>query len=296
MEWLKYYRHKVTTAVHRKEIGVGGGLLEHMRGEAGSALRKAYHGPPVYEENGIPACFEADERAQSCVTDILQLVSGHNLFGFVRRYRKPLLGSMHMLHPHLDDGRHLGDADDSLRRNVEHSNSDSCYKADDAQGRQCRTRSMLNVRQHTDWHEGEDGSEYADLELHVFGKVIARASRLRQQENDEFKGESTTSFRDSVFVYLTSEASDHTGDPDGGQLWSSHPGTGFLGTIYGLGETNPRKVCTVHGPDGNLTHRIVQHQTPMVGKIPFKIIYFLFFSSLTLCCVASQTSNFLHEH
>lgn len=282
MEWLKYYRHKVTTAVHRKEIGVGGGLLEHMRGEAGSALRKAYHGPPVYEENGIPACFEAEERAQSCATDILQLVSGHNLFGFVRCYQKPLLGSSNMLHPHLDDGRNLGDADDTLRRNVEHSNSDSpCRKTDDAHGHQCRTHSMLDVRQHTDWHGENGGSEYADLELHVFGKVIARASRLRQQENDEMRGESTTTIRDSVFVYLTlEEASDHAGDPDGG-LWSSHPETGFLGTIYGLGQTNLRKVCTVHGPDGNLTHRIVQHQTPMVGMI--YIYGFIFF--LGLCVV-----------
>lgn len=61
-----------------------GGLLEGVRGELGSALRKAYHGLSVHDEEGIPACVEVDERAEPHVdSGIQQLISDHNLFNWL---------------------------------------------------------------------------------------------------------------------------------------------------------------------------------------------------------------------
>lgn len=224
VEWLRQYRSAVTSAVHRFELGVGGGLLEGVRGELGSALRKAYHGPPVYEEKGIPACFEADERAEPHVgSDILQLVSGHNLFGFVRAPQRAMLESSQSNIRITDNARDYSSVSSS---NLGHST----FKQS----------------------PGDEAveSEYVELELHVFGKVIARASRVQS--------DSTQKAGDCIYVYSALSDSEI-------ERPVPKSGSNLIGTIHGLGDVNPQLVCAVHGPDGKLTHRIVQHQSPLVG-------------------------------
>lgn len=246
VEWLRHYRSAVTAAVHRRELGVGGGLLEDVRGEVGSALRKAYHGPPVYEEKGIPDCFEADERAEPLVgSDILQLVSGHNLFGFVRVPQHPMLVS---LQSHIKAIEDRTTRDHSYVNSSDHSNL----------GHKGHSRSMHNDRQSSGNEAVE--SEYVDLELYVFGKVIARASRV-QPEVDDFSLNGSES-RDCIYVYSALQ------DSQDSKRQSLNSGSDLIGTIHGLGDVNPQIVCAVHGPDGKLTHRIVQHHSPLVGKDP----------------------------
>lgn len=237
VKWLRHYRSAVTSAVHRREIGVGGGLLEGVRGELGSALRKAYHGPPVYEEKGIPNCFEADERAEPHVgSDILQLVSGHNLFGFVRVPRHSMLESSE-LHIKASDGT-TGNT-----REYSYANSSDHYNF----GHVGHSHSMQSPGNET------VESEYVDLELHVFGKVIARASRVQPEVDD-----SSLKSSDCIYVYSALPSSEENRQT----LKSS---SDLVGTIHGLGDVSPQVVCAVHGPDGQLTHRIVQHHSPLVG-------------------------------
>jgi hypothetical protein len=256
VKWLKQYRSAVTSAVHRREIGVGGGLLEGVRGELGSALRKAYHGPPVYEERGIPHCFEAEERAEPQVgSDILQLVSGHNLFGSVRVPRQPMLESLQSHATAVDD--RIGDSS--------HVNSSHHHNLG-------YSRSMHNDRQSSGNEAVE--SEYVELEVQVFGKVIARASRV--QPEGEGSSPDGGSPRDCIYVYSAPAQESEE------RRQSSNSGSNLIGTIHGLGDVNPQIVSAVHGPDGNLTHRIVQHHSPLVGK-----------DSNSFCCIADCCSGIL---
>jgi len=254
VEWLRHYRAAVTSVVHRRELGVGGGLLEGVRGELGSALRKAYHGPPVHEEKGIPHCFEADERAEPHVgSDILQLVSGHNLFGFVRVPQHPMLES---LQSHI---KAIYDTT-AYTRESSYANSSNQYDL----GNTGRSHSMQSP--------GNEAieSEYVDLELHVFGKVIARASRVQPEI-----GDSNFKSGDCIYVYSVLPDSEEKGQ-------TSNAVSELIGTIHGLGDVYPQIVCAVHGPDGQLTHRIVQHRSPLVGKDRNKF-----------CCISGCCSELL---
>ena len=256
VEWLKHYRSAVTSAVHRREIGVGGGLLEGVRGEFGSALRKAYHGPPVYEERGIPDCFEADERAEPHAgSDILQLVSGHNLFGSVRVSQHSMLESSRS-HLKAIDGRIAVDTS-GYKRDCSHVNSSNQHDL----GHKGYSRSIHNDRQSSGNEAVE--SEYVDLELQVFGKVIARASRV--QPKVEVSSLDGSKPRDCIYVY-SAPAQESLQEFEKRQTLQS--GSNLIGTIHGLGDINPQIVCAVHGPDGKLTHRIVQYHSPLVGKDP----------------------------
>lgn len=253
VEWLKGYRSAVTSAVHRREIGVGGGLMEGVRGELGSALRKAYHGPPVYEENGIPVCFEAEERAEPHVgTDILQLVSGHNLFGFVRAHQQPTLEDF-QCRVRVIDGTTRVNASEFK---TEHSHVN--FSNHNTLGHQVHSHAMHNDREDTGNEAVE--SEYVDLELHLFGKVVARASRVQPKVD----GCSTDGLRptDCIYVYSIAAQENLKASEDKSRTLNSAPN--LLGTIHGLGDVNPRLVCAVHGPDGKLTHKIVQHRSPLV--------------------------------
>jgi hypothetical protein len=122
-----------------------------------------------------------------------------------------------------------------------------------------------------------DASAYVDLELHLFGKLVAKATRSRSNASNNGYTDGTCS-HDFVSVFLTAEAlaaAAGPGDSEPAQNWISDPqtvyatpsvNTKFLGTIHGLGTTKLGRVCAVYGPDGRRTHKIVQHQTPLVGK------------------------------
>lgn len=272
VEWLKQYRSAITNAVHQKKIGVGRGFREHFHGQMQSALRKAYHGPQVFEDQGIPDSFEADERAEPGVPDILHLVSGHNLFGSVRQYCQPLLQGLHIVHSQLDEGGEV------VRNSFRNSYSSSEFSKLHTEAHQSHGLSNIIERQSTEHHVNR--SEFVDLELHVFGKIVARATRVQPKEDGS--GARGASVQDCVSVYLTSERAG-TGDSEA-QWWTTDSRTALLGTIYGLGETNPKRVCAVHGPDGKRTHKIVQHQTPMVGKM-----------GPLYCSALPQRSTFSHQ-
>ncbi|KAG0561347.1 hypothetical protein KC19_9G057500 [Ceratodon purpureus] len=254
VEWLKHYRAAVTSAVHRREIGVGGGLLEGVRGEFGSALRKAYHGPPVYEEKGIPDCFEADERADPHVgSDILQLVSGHNLFGSVRVPQQPMLESLQSHIKAIDD--EIGEDTSGYKTDCSHVNSFNHFNL----GHKGHSRSMHDNIESSGNRAVE--SEYVDLELQVFGKVIARASRVEPESSSPDGSKSG----DRIYVYSALAQESHQ-ESDEERLISSSR-SNLIGTIHGLGDVNPQLVCAVYGPDGKSTHRIVQHHSPLVKQM-----------------------------
>jgi hypothetical protein len=110
----------------------------------------------------------------------------------------------------------------------------------------------------------------------LFGKLVAKATRSRSNASNNGYTDGIRS-HDFVSVFLTAEvlaaAAAAPGDSEPAQNWISDPqtvyatpsvNTKFLGTIHGLGATKLGRVCAVYGPDGRRTHKIVQHQTPLV--------------------------------
>jgi hypothetical protein len=286
-EWLKKYQRSagLESVVHPRGLGF---QELHLRGELRSALLKAFHGPQLIEgwQGRIPDCFEADERAGLGTDEILHLVSGRQLFGFVRQQQQqqhhhqqpPLLSQdLHCVNPPLldsDDDQQLlshPPPPASARRTFFNlTNSGPTNK------NSRRRRSPLYQEELL---HSTDASAYVDLELHLFGKLVAKATRSRSNASNNGYTDGTRS-HDFVSIFLTAEAlaaaaAAAPGDSEPAQNWISDPqtvnappsvNTKFLGTIHGLGARKFGRVCAVYGPDGRRTHKIVQHQTPLVGK------------------------------
>jgi hypothetical protein len=286
-EWLKKYQRSAVleSVVHPRGLGF---QELHLRGELRSALLKAFHGPQLIEgwQGRIPDSFEADERAGLGTDEVLHLVSGRQLFGFVRQqqqqqhhHQQPplLLQDLHCVNPPLldsDDDQQLPSHPPppaSARRTFFNlTNSGPTNK----NSRRRRSPSYQEELLHS-----TDASAYVDLELHLFGKLVAKATRSRSNASNNGYTDGTRS-HDFVSVFLTAEAlaaaaAAAPGDSEPAQNWISDPqtvyatpsvNTKFLGTIHGLGATKLGRVCAVYGPDGRRTHKIVQHQTPLVGK------------------------------
>ncbi|CAK9204684.1 unnamed protein product [Sphagnum troendelagicum] len=284
-EWLKKYQRSAVleSVVHPQGLGF---QELHLRGELRSALLKAFHGPQLIEgwKGRIPDCFEADERAGLGTDEILHLVSGRQLFGFVRQqqqqqqhhHQQPplLLQDLHCVNPpplDSDDDQQLPShppPSDSARRTFFNLTNSG---PTDKNSRRRRSPSYQEELLHS-----TDASAYVDLELHLFGKLVAKATRSRSNASNNGYTDGIRS-HDFVSVFLTAEvlaaAATAPGDSEPAQNWISDPQTvyatpsvnpKFLGTIHGLGATKLGRVCAVYGPDGRRTHKIVQHQTPLV--------------------------------
>ncbi|BBN15515.1 hypothetical protein MPTK1_6g20170 [Marchantia polymorpha subsp. ruderalis] len=251
VSWLKSYRSMVKDIIRRQEIGVGSGWEEDLRAETKSALKKAYFGPPVSDREGLPECFEAEERAQPDLQEVLHLVSGRQLFGLVRLVQVSLLDRGTYAAPSLPQTRN-DEVDSSSQTNDQ-------------------TQVFTEMKFHTDAAQAPEytrediESTFVDLELQMFGNVVARSIRVPATEScpdpsvsGGYEG------KDCIYVYLSSEQVEEDGTlADGTNLSVKRI---FLGSIRGLGSSEVGSVCNVYGPDGKNTHLILQHRTPMVGE------------------------------
>ncbi|OAE23361.1 hypothetical protein AXG93_1660s1190 [Marchantia polymorpha subsp. ruderalis] len=249
VSWLKSYRSMVKDIIRRQEIGVGSGWEEDLRAETKSALKKAYFGPPVSDREGLPECFEAEERAQPDLQEVLHLVSGRQLFGLVRLVQVSLLDRGTYAAPSLPQTRN-DEVDSSSQTNDQ-------------------TQVFTEMKFHTDAAQAPEytrediESTFVDLELQMFGNVVARSIRVPATEScpdpsvsGGYEG------KDCIYVYLSSEQVEEDGTlADGTNLSVKRI---FLGSIRGLGSSEVGSVCNVYGPDGKNTHLILQHRTPMV--------------------------------
>lgn len=100
---------------------------------------------------------------------------------------------------------------------------------------------------------------YKDLELHVYGKVVAIASRVRPKSNSNQAQDKDA--EDLIHVYLTNHEdatykSDCVYVPVGSRI--------LLGTINGMGTSPEEGSCDVYDHNGVNTHVIMKHRTLLV--------------------------------
>ncbi|KAL4857519.1 Chaperone protein DnaJ [Chlorella vulgaris] len=82
-------------------------VRQNLQGELQSAVRQAYLGPRLQDlhPSCLPDAFEADERAAADCPDLLRLVSGRQLLGYVRERRLELLARQAAAAAALSGGR-----------------------------------------------------------------------------------------------------------------------------------------------------------------------------------------------
>lgn len=276
VEWLRHYRWVVTQLVHHPQLGQGDGFEERVRGEVHSALRKAYFGPTVRSPT-LPSCFEAEERAQpGGVMDVLHLVSGRQLLGVVRQVGGFFLPEEEKAAGFLpfDRGGAAGfSATSGPGASFRGTRESSCGRQTVKGGNSVEDVSGASV----------------DLELHLFGKVVAKASRKAG------KGPRL----DEIFVHLSGEPEDDEEQPVNSDTNSDI----LLGSIRGIGSS--ANSCAVHDAQGKKTHFILQHWTPMVGTklyVPSSSFTFYSFRSGVAarsipahlaCCKQDQITNII---
>ncbi|CAM6103525.1 unnamed protein product [Calypogeia fissa] len=266
VSWLKGYRAMVRAALHRQEIGKGtGGWEDELRGEVQSALRRAYYGPPVSEQEGLPECFEAEERAQPDVQDVLHLVSGRHLFGFVRQVQNPALDGQHQPTGLLQASALEHGSDDSTPNLSNSGMSSSLDEASDLARRYYSSSGDNEARVAV--HKVGEGTPFVDLELELFGNIVARSIRVPYR-NGCTSDTNNTDEQDCIYVYLSSEQVEDASEfVDGTIADDSKFSRTLLGTIRGLRSKCDRNICFVHAPDGKRTHLIMQHTTPLVKNM-----------------------------
>eukprot|EP00249_Psilotum_nudum_P022177 c28405_g1_i2 orf=236-1576(+) len=266
VEWLKWYRQMVVEAVNKKEIGVGEGFQEYLRGELHAALKVAYFGPYANEIDTLPDCFEAEIRTDCGVPDILHLVSGRQLFGLVRQECEGVKV--------LTEGQKILLGKTKLDKLMNDCSAKKCFinerVADKISTLDDLSRKESQLEVGFRYSMDTDLTAYASLELHLFGKLVAKATRT--PPNISYG--SLKDRCDQISIYLCRESSVSSLDDEERVFTSnlcSSDSSGLdktrpelLGTIYGLSTSVSGGKCTVCAPNGKETHVILQYRTPLV--------------------------------
>lgn len=270
IQWLKWYRHAVNEIVSHKEIGMGSGLQEYLQGEFHSAIRAAYFGPSIQSTYALPDCFEAEERSEFGISEVLHLVSGRHLFGVVcfadRMVMLPhefFFGAPHF--PLSDMQIHASVEQLHLKKNTEKLNLHDFSDKDI--GVLSHQKDEFKLQDENECLEINHSDAYKDLELHLFGNVVARATRVPSKPfhgSDQGKDS-----RDCISVFLEADETTSNEKLSSSLGSDSKIAAGVLqkvlvGTIHGLGTTPSEGTCVVHGADGKITHMIMLHRTPLV--------------------------------
>ncbi|KAH9297688.1 hypothetical protein KI387_029370, partial [Taxus chinensis] len=270
VEWLKWYRHAVNDIVSRNEIGERPGLREYLEGELHSAIRAAYFGPSIESTYMLPDCFEAEERSDSTVSEVLHLVSGRHLFGVVS-----FADRMFMLpHEPSSNATYLPSYTMPIYTSIEQICTNKKLKKSNQQVFSEKNVEVANHLKDICQTQVENKSleinqqdAYKDLEMHLFGKVIARATRVPPVQ---FHGSNDgKDSQDSISIFLevdqtTSNTKESYSIGSDSKISGCSSQKVLIGTINGLGTTSSEGTCFVHGPDGEKTHMIFLHRTLLV--------------------------------
>lgn len=213
VEWLKWYRLTIHDIISHNRIAEGSTYLGKLENELYSAIRSAYYGPHVGSMDLLPDCFEAEERSVHETSELLHLVSGRDLFGIVYV------------------------VNDSIKR-LSHKCQNSFISTEKGADTWAKNNSLSDA--------------YKDLELHVCGKMVATASRMRECNCID---ESDAKLEDHIHVFLLVDQSDSC------NLVRDQV---FLGTITGLETSGEEGSCTVYDAHGTKTHMIMKHRTLLV--------------------------------
>lgn len=221
----------------------GSGYFDILERDFYSAMHAAFYGPEIESIDFLPDRFEADERSMHTTSEVLHLISGRYLFGMVclaKKYRE------------LSNARTEKLASSSLC---------SVQLADSASGKlHSDANKGKDFQDHSIRTDYQSSDAYRDLELHLYGRVVAVATRVPPKSEDEGSD-------DHIHIYLTScEDRLHARHP-----YPEDTPTGFsggnrvpLGIIKGLGTTSEEGTCYVYTNGGMKTHMIMKHRTLLV--------------------------------
>ncbi|XP_038881458.1 uncharacterized protein LOC120072979 isoform X2 [Benincasa hispida] len=248
VEWLKSYRIFINEILSERKVVVGTDYFDVLEKDFYSAMHIAFYGPTIESMELLPDCFEAEERSTHETSEILHLVSGRDLFGIVCFAEEvPKVASATNGKSIASTSRYL-----DITQTIEHAGS--CVKLTRGEKFELPQASMLY-----------ESDAYKDLELHICGKVIAKASRLPPK----FHGESMEdkNNQDQIHVFLSSN-DDPMHSSDGYSINFSTEDVADakipVGTIVGLGTSEEEGSCSVYNNHGTKTHVIMKHRTLMV--------------------------------
>ncbi|KAM6591276.1 hypothetical protein CsatA_013881 [Cannabis sativa] len=248
VEWLRWYRSAIKDILSEKKVVVGTGYFDVLEADFYSAIHAAYYGPEIESMDFLPDCFEAEERSVFDTPEVLHLVSGRDLFGMVCLINKyPELSFSSNQKLNSSTSRDMGICQSEENVNIS-ANFDGTSDFDNPQ---FRTWTLEDRKLHA----------YADLEMHVYGKVVALATRVPPK--GYCNGIQNEENQDCIHVFLNSyECPEKIGKEfiPGEAVGSRIP----LGTITGLGTSPEEGSCFVYNSIGTKTHVIMKHRTMLV--------------------------------
>ncbi|XP_059623981.1 uncharacterized protein LOC132266966 isoform X2 [Cornus florida] len=251
VEWLKWYRYAINDILLEKRVVVGSSYFDVLERDFYSAVHAAFYGPEIESMDLLPECFEAEERSVYGTPEVLHLVSGRDLFGMVcLSDRFPELSECY--NEKLES---FASKDSGLCKSIKNVSIQMNSGVADGGTRQMQA----------EYNDYQTPDAYKDLELHVSGRMVAMAVRVRPKSY--CNGIQNEDSQDRIHIYLSSHQ-----DPM--YASKSFPRDSFmgvadgsripLGTITGLGTNEEEGSCFVYNYSGIKTHVIMKHRTLLV--------------------------------
>ncbi|KAK9163724.1 hypothetical protein Syun_004626 [Stephania yunnanensis] len=238
--------------VSQRKVVTKSGYFGELEGEFYAAIRAAYYGPIIDSMDLLPDCFEAEERSVHSTPEVLHLVSGRDLFGLVAIANKL---------PELSNA--------CYEKLTSFASEDSCLiQSVKNGGISMSSGSSINAEiplLHFVDYTNRASDVYKDLELHIYGTLVAFATRIPPKSC--CNGIENKDSHDHIHVFLTSHEHPIFGRTSlSGHSFSSDSAATqtLLGTITGLGTKPEESSCFVYNSSCIKTHVVMKHRTLLV--------------------------------
>ncbi|KAL9257242.1 Chaperone protein DnaJ-like protein [Drosera capensis] len=248
VEWLRWYRYAVKEILAGKVVH-GTRYFDEIERNFYAAIHAAYHGPEIEIFDLLPDRFEAEVRSVYDTPEVLHLVSRRDLFGMVRMVDNFLeLSNIH--HEKLSPSGSIG-----LHSSTFFGNEMWQNKFAGMEFNQLKLGGQKTMKYH-------EADAYKNLELHLFGKLVATATRAppgsRAGDLDEKEA------HDQVHVFLSSRNESSGGGFSKNTMSDNTRLDILVCTITGLGTNPEESSCYVYDRKGSKTHVILKHRTLLV--------------------------------
>ncbi|GAB2259927.1 hypothetical protein Droror1_Dr00010782 [Drosera rotundifolia] len=248
VEWLRWYRYAVKEILAGKVVH-GTGYFDEIERNFYAAIHAAYHGPEIEIFDFLPDRFEAEVRSVYDTPEVLHLVSGRDLFGMVRMVDK-FLELSNIRYEKLSPSGSIGLRSPTFLGNEMPQNKFAGMKFN-----QVKLGGQKTMKYHAT-------DAYKNLELHLFGKLVATATRAppdsRTGDLDEKEA------HDQIHVFLSSRDESSGGGFSKTTMSDNTHLDILVGTISGLGTNPEESSCYVYDRKGSKTHVILKHRTLLV--------------------------------
>ncbi|GMH06375.1 hypothetical protein Nepgr_008215 [Nepenthes gracilis] len=251
VEWLRWYRNAVKDILSERRVVSGTGYFDVLERDLCSAIHAAYYGPEIGCMDLLPDRFEAEERSVYDTPEVLHLVSGRDLFGIVRI---------------VDNVPELSEFCYEKLTSYRSVDLDLCNVVDDVMAKKdfSEVETIQTPQMDTEDIKCNKSDAYKNLELHVFGKLAATATRVPPRSS--YGGIQNKASDDQIHIFLSSqEAPKYI--IEGLSKNTTLNGTLSkipLGTITGLGTNPEESSCFFYNTHGTKSHVILKHRTLLV--------------------------------